>query len=158
MVPATPRHVGFSRTRNRICVPCTARWTANHWTTREAPTAVCFIKYFPNIFVLLWLAYFYCILKWFHLYICWFILYKWFTLVGCFDSSSAIAFINCIIFISGPLIVSIFFPYILIHGTHFIIKGSSLKTCWIKEANHKRLHMILFLGNVQNWQIYRDRK
>ena len=32
-----PRHVGFSWTRARTCVPCTGRWTLNHCTTREVP-------------------------------------------------------------------------------------------------------------------------
>ena len=34
---ASPRHVGSSRTRDRTCVPCIARWIFNHWTTREVP-------------------------------------------------------------------------------------------------------------------------
>ena len=31
-----PRHVGYSRTRVRTCVPCIGRWILNHCATREA--------------------------------------------------------------------------------------------------------------------------
>ena len=31
-----PWHVGASWTRDQTRVPCIARWTINHWTTREA--------------------------------------------------------------------------------------------------------------------------
>ena len=32
-----PRHVGFSRTRDRTCVPCIGRQILNHCATREVP-------------------------------------------------------------------------------------------------------------------------
>ena len=35
-----PRHVGPSRTRDRICVLCNAKRITNHWTTREAQNNV----------------------------------------------------------------------------------------------------------------------
>ena len=35
--PAALRHVGFSQTRARTCVPCIGRQILNHCATREAP-------------------------------------------------------------------------------------------------------------------------
>ncbi|XP_073644444.1 NADH dehydrogenase [ubiquinone] 1 alpha subcomplex subunit 12 isoform X1 [Tursiops truncatus] len=36
MGPASPRHVGSSRTGAQTHVPCIGRWTLNHYATREA--------------------------------------------------------------------------------------------------------------------------
>ena len=35
---AAPPHVGSSRSRDCTGVPCTATWSLNRWTTREAPS------------------------------------------------------------------------------------------------------------------------
>ena len=32
---AALQHVESSQTRDRTCVPCTARWILNYWATRE---------------------------------------------------------------------------------------------------------------------------
>ena len=37
MASVALRHVGSSRTRDRTCVPYTARQVLNHWTIREVP-------------------------------------------------------------------------------------------------------------------------
>ena len=47
--------MGSSPNRNGTSVPCIARWTLNHWTAREAPSAVLYIKFYWNTAKLIYL-------------------------------------------------------------------------------------------------------